>query len=489
MDFRVLPLIVAACGCAAAFAAASATPSPPVAHQEAKVEFDGYDHFIVKYKAASSQRTDSRALQRHLQQVGSRRKKNGRALALGRLRRMALGADLIVSDRKLDRAEADSLMKQIAADPNVEYAEVDGVMYPAMTPNDPHAKAQWHFSGPYGARVDQAWDVSTGAGVVVAVVDTGITDHPDLSQNVLPGYDFISDATKARDGNGRDNNPRDEGSACGDGSSSWHGTHVAGIVAAVTNNAIGVAGVAPNAKIVPVRVLGRCGGATSDIADAIVWAAGGDVSGVPSNPYPADVINLSLGGWKPVLTPLECAATLQASIDAAVALGSVVVAAAGNSGEDVIEYEPASCRNVITVAATDQTGQRSEWSDVSSSNYGTEVDVAAPGSNVYSTCNQGLQTPSTDTWYCYMGGTSMAAPHVSGVVALMQAAAERPLRQYDAEQIIRSTARPFPVSPTVPIGAGLLDSRAAVDSAKTYWATAARRASIIPLLYLTLDPP
>ena len=153
-------------------------------------------------------------------------------------------------------------------------------------------------------RIPGAWDVATGTGVTVAVIDTGITAHPDLDANVLPGYDFVSDATAARDGNGRDANAQDQGDwyaagECGQptaGNTSWHGTHVAGTVAAVTGNATGVAGVAPNAKVVPVRVLAKCGGSLSDIADAIVWASGGTVAGIPANANPAKVINMSLGG-------------------------------------------------------------------------------------------------------------------------------------------------------------------------------------------------
>ncbi|MEE7547807.1 S8 family serine peptidase, partial [Xanthomonas sp. Kuri4-1] len=160
-----------------------------------------------------------------------------------------------------------------------------------------------------GINVRPAWDKATGNGVVVAVIDTGITSHPDLDANILPGYDFISDTFVSRDGDGRDADPSDEGdwnpvqgecyttpSPSPITDSSWHGTHVAGTIAAVTNNAVGVAGTAYNAKIVPVRVLGRCGGYTSDIADAIVWASGGSVSGVPANANPAEVINMSLGG-------------------------------------------------------------------------------------------------------------------------------------------------------------------------------------------------
>lgn len=216
----------------------------------------------------------------------------GRALGLQEVRKLAVGPTLVRTDRPLDQAESELLMRKLAADPNVEYVEVDQIMRATLTPNDTRFSEQWGFGTSNASiNVQPAWDKATGTGVVVAVIDTGITNHPDLNANILPGYDFISDAAMARDGGGRDSNPNDEGdwygaNECGSGTpasnSSWHGTHVAGTVAAVTNNSTGVAGTAFNAKVVPVRVLGKCGGYTSDIADAIVWASGGTVSGVAS---------------------------------------------------------------------------------------------------------------------------------------------------------------------------------------------------------------
>ena len=205
--------------------------------------------------------------------------------------------------------EAERLARDIvASDPNVEYAEPDRIMRRTLTPNDTRYNEQWHyFEAAGGINAPPAWDKSTGAGVVTAVIDTGYRPHADLAGNILPGYDFISDTFVANDGNGRDSDASDPGDwinagECGPGdpaafeSSSWHGTHVAGTIAALTNNASGVAGIAFNAKVVPARVLGKCGGYTSDIADAIVWTSGGSVSGVPANANPAKVLNISLGG-------------------------------------------------------------------------------------------------------------------------------------------------------------------------------------------------
>ena len=428
----------------------------------------GYDRFIVKYRDGSSESADAAQLQRSLSTAASTgvAKRGGRALGLQKLRRLAAGgADVVRADRKLDRIEAESLMRQLAADPNVEYVEVDQRMYPVLTPNDPRLSEQWGFgTTTSGINVRSAWDKSTGAGVVVAVIDTGITNHADLNANILPGYDFISDTFVSRDGNGRDSNPNDEGdwnpvaNECYSGSpvsnSSWHGTHVAGTVAAVTNNSTGVAGTAFGAKVVPVRVLGRCGGLTSDIADAITWASGGTVSGVPANANPAEVINMSLGGGG------TCSTTYQNAINGAVGRGTTVVVAAGNSNTNVSSAVPANCPNVIAVAATTSSGSRASFS-----NYGTGIDISAPGQSILSTLNSGTTTPGSASYASY-NGTSMAAPHVAGVVALMQAAAPSPLTPAQVETILKNTARPLPGTCSGGCGAGIANADAAVVAAQ-----------------------
>jgi len=451
---------------ATAIALSSALAAPALA-QQARVNLSGLDvqagtdRFIVKYKDGSAERASTVTLQSALSSA-AKTAGAGKALGVRHVRRIATGADVVRADRKLDRVEAESLMRQIASDPNVEYVEVDKLNKAYLTPNDTRYSEQWGYSGTYGIKANQAWDVTNGAGSVVAVLDTGITSHSDLSANVLPGYDFIIDTTVSNDGNGRDSDASDPGdwvsaNQCGGThaaqSSSWHGTHVAGTIAAVTNNAKGVAGVAYGAKIVPVRVLGTCGGYDSDIADAIIWASGGTVSGVPANANPAEVINLSLGGSG------ACGTTTQTAINGAVSRGTTLVIAAGNDNTNVSNASPANCNNVIAVASITSTGARSSFS-----NYGALIDIAAPGSNILSTLNSGSTTPGAETYASY-NGTSMATPHVAGVVALLQAAATTPKTPAQVESIIKANVTAFPSTPSQTIGPGILNAKAVVDAA------------------------
>ncbi|MBO9831764.1 S8 family peptidase [Xanthomonas phaseoli] len=419
-----------------------------------------HQKFIVTYKDGSSALSSPSVLTTSLRTAArALPAKAGKPLGLNSVRRLAVGPELVQADRALDRAEAETLMRQLAADPNVQSVEVDQMLYPTLTPNDSRLSEQWAFGTTNaGLNIRPAWDKSTGANVVVAVIDTGIVSHPDLDANILPGYDFISDATAARDGNGRDNNPADEGdwnstSGCTTSNSSWHGTHVAGTVAAVTNNTTGVAGTAFNAKVVPVRVLGRCGGSLSDIADAIIWASGGTVSGVPANPNAAEVINMSLGGGG------TCSSTMQSAINGAVSRGTTVVVAAGNSAANVSGSLPANCANVIAVAATTSAGAKASYS-----NYGSGIDVSAPGSGILSTLNSGTTTPGNASYASY-NGTSMAAPHVAGVVALVQSVAPTTLTPAAMETLLKNTARALPGACSGGCGAGIVDADAAVTAA------------------------
>jgi serine protease len=228
----------------------------------------------------------------------------------------------------------------------------------------------------------------------------------------------------------------------------------------VTNNGSGVAGVAYQAKVVPVRVLGKCGGYTSDIADGIIWASGGTVTGVPANANPAKVINMSLGGAG------ACDSTTQAAINSARSRGTVVVIASGNDNDNANNYNPGNCAGVVNVASTNRNGGRAYYS-----NYGTSIDVAAPGgamnsandsNGILSTYNTGTTVPGSDS-YGYSQGTSMAAPHVAGVAALILQ--KKPTATPDeVESILKTTTRAFPATCTS-CGSGIVDAAAAVAKA------------------------
>ncbi|HWM22980.1 MAG TPA: S8 family serine peptidase, partial [Ilumatobacteraceae bacterium] len=342
---------------------------------------------------------------------------------------LAGGYRLIELDEPIAIDRAEAISQQLVAEGLADTAEPDYPRYESAPPNDTLYAEQWNLSSSYhgdpnepayGIDVESAWNITTGSSsLVVAVLDSGILPHPDIVNRVVPGYDMISSPAAARDGGGRDSDPFDEGSACGGNPSSWHGLHVAGTIGAETGNGTGIAGVDQQARIQPVRVLGMCGGSATDVADAIRWAAGLPVPDVPLNATPAKVINLSLGG------PGNCMANEQDAINAAVAAGAVVVVAAGNESVDLdsSSVSPANCANVITVAATSRYGDRAAYS-----NFGSTVEIAGPGGEqvdnpderILSTLNSGLVDPDLTAggWvYRQYQGTSMAAPHISGVIS------------------------------------------------------------------------
>ena len=407
----------------------------------------------------------------------------GEAVSVGR--RTQGGAFVSKLGTRRSGSSVDAVAKRWATLPGVEYAEPDRILKPSAVPTDPSYLSQWDLFGPttpalgstlVGANLEPAWTITTGSpDVVSAVIDTGITAHADLAGQTVPGYDFITDAQIGNDGSGRDADPSDPGdwvsasetasgffAGCGAGNSSWHGTHVAGTIAAATNNGIGVAGIAPGSKVLPVRVLGKCGGYTSDIVDGMRWAAGLAVAGVPANPNPAAVLNLSLGGSG------ACSVTQQSAINDITAIGATVVVAAGNSNADTSTSQPANCSKVITVAATGSTGSRAYYS-----NYGSLVELAGPGGDsklipgtILSTMNAGTTTPSTDTYVGYQG-TSMATPHVAGVSALVKSA--RPATTpAEMVSLLQSSSAAFPTGSTCTTalcGTGMLDAAAAVTAA------------------------
>jgi len=417
----------------------------------------------------------------------------GAALQYGRA--MSGNAHVLRLPGKLPLEQVRAITARLMALPDVEYAGPDQIMQhsidspggaptPALrplmlTPNDPQYANQWDLKGTWGINAPAAWDTTTGSGsVVVAVIDTGITSHAEFSGRTVAGYDFIDDALVGNDGSGRDSDPSDPGdwitsadssgstyggwfAGCYVSNSSWHGTHTAGTIGATGNNSLGVAGINWSSNILPVRVLGKCGGYLSDVLDGMRWAAGLPVSGVPANANPAKVLNLSLGGSG------LCSSAFQTAINQINAAGSVVVVSAGNGNTNASNSSPANCNGVITVAATNVSGNRAYYS-----NYGAKVEISAPGGaqsfyndpkGILSTLNTGLHGPVADT-YVYYQGTSMAAPHVSGVASLLFSL-KPSLTPGQVLQILQSTSKAFPAGgscTTSLCGSGIVNAAAAL---------------------------
>ena len=409
-----------------------------------------------------------------------------RAAALGARVGYALAAGQPVGDRmqvmRASGISAEALAARLAADPEVEFAVPNGRQRILASPNDPLYAAvaagvrpngpdsgQWYLRAPTATEVsainvEAAWARTLGSpSVVVAVLDTGVrAEHPDLAGRLLPGYDFVSDAEVANDGGGRDADASDPGdwvtaadlqnakfSKCEVENSSWHGTRTASLIGAAINDGIGMAGTAPGVKVLPVRVLGKCFGIDSDIQAAMLWAAGIHVDGVPDNPNPARVLNLSLGGAG------GCSAAYQSIIDRVIAAGTVVVAAAGNSAGGPVGT-PGNCNGVVSVLALRHAGTKVGFSDL-----GPQISIAAPGGNCVNTApgspclypilaagNSGAQGPVASTWSDAINpsvGTSFSAPLVAGTVALMLS--QQPaLTPAQVRSTLQSTARVFPTS-------------------------------------------
>ncbi|MFF3343404.1 S8 family serine peptidase [Streptomyces flavidovirens] len=459
--------------------AAATGPSPkPAPASQAMTDLPAapVEKVIVTYKSKSAEAGSNTAAKNDAAAKG---KETGESLSFER--RLAGGAALVDLGGEASKKDLTEVMDAFRADTSVASVEPDIRAYAmAATPNDTDYAKQWDlFEATGGMNVPGAWDKTTGSGVTVAVIDTGYAAHTDLAGNVVAGYDFISSSADARDGNGRDSNAKDEGDwnatdgECGTGSkasnSSWHGTHVAGTIGATTNNTTGIAGIAYSAKIQPVRVLGKCGGSSSDIADAITWASGGTVPGVTANATPAKVINLSLGG-----ASSTCPSVYQTAINGAVSRGTTVVVAAGNSNANASGFTPANCSGVINVASTSREGNRSFYS-----NYGTIIDVSAPGgetrratdtpgtvttpeNGILSTLNSGTTTQSTENYKPYQG-TSMAAPHIAGLAALLKSA-KSTLTPADIESAIKANARPLPGTCTGGCGSGIADTTKTVNA-------------------------
>jgi serine protease len=465
---RWRPLVFAA-PLALALAAASAfaaQASEPVTQQ-----------LIVKFKDEATTRR-AMPLQNRVALLASDAR-----MSLAYVRPMALQAHVVALDHAVSLNEAQAIAAQLATNADVEYAEADRWLEPAFVPNDEFINQQTYLgNGPTAISAFAAWDVSTGSpNVVVAVVDTGFRPHAGLAGRFVQGYDFISDPVIANDGDGRDPDASDpgdwvsqsdksgplNGQGCSIANSSWHGTAVSGVIGANGNDHVWTAGVNWSVRILPVRVLGKCGGSFSDILDGVAWAAGLDVPGAPTNTTPAQVINMSLGDASTSL----CGAAEQSVFDSALAHGvtRAIVIAAGNDSDNIANHVPANCSGIISVAATTSAGSLAAYS-----NYGETLTLSAPGGQypqsdgIYALVDSGKTTPAGDS-FTISDGTSFSAPMVSGVISLMLAVAPN-LTADQVRSLLVSSAKPFPPLSTCSTsicGAGIVNAQAAVQAAQT----------------------
>ena len=452
-------------------------------------------------------------------------------LAVAEARHIVAGIHLLRVSARAGEGSAQTLAR-LRADPEVEYAEIDERRHALATPDDSLFNQQWYLQNaqPSAVNAVAAWDLTSGSpGVVIADLDTGVRfDHPDLrnanANRLLPGYNMIANVTVSNDGDGRDADASDPGdwvtaadvktpqfTGCTVGNSSWHGTRVAGILGAISNNQQGIAGMSWQGWTEPVRALGKCGGYDSDILAAMGWAAGFPVSGVPANPYPARIINMSLGA------PGACPQSYQTLIDQLVGTGVLVVVAAGNEGGPV--DTPANCIGVAGVAGLRQIGTKVGYSSL-----GAEIALSAPAGNcvntgagqpclfsIFTTTNTGTTVPASNTYtdeYNFNVGTSFSAPIVAGIAGLMLAVNGN-LTPDQLVARLQTSSQPFPVNTAVPMchvpagssdlqtsecnctaqtcGAGMANAHAAVLEALRPIAAVAKSGLVQPGSTVTLD--
>ena len=379
------------------------------------------------------------------------------------------------ADQRITESELRARARALSASKEVEYASVEYRRYPLLEPVDPLYQStqrpgdqSYLYDGTYSLHAPGAWDLTTGSSSsVIAIVDTGILpDHPDILNRSVAGlgYDFVSadspnNYTSANDGGGRDPDPTDPGDGCDGDSSSWHGTGVASAAAANSNNSEGIAGIDWNARLLHARALGICGGTDADIIDAIRWSAGLPVVGLPDNPDPANVVNLSLGGVT------ECTGAWQDVIDELTQLNIVFVMAAGNVASNALRTSPANCANVITVGSSTPAGNV----DARFSNFGIKVTTATAGGDIVVASNRGFDTADPDgNFYRTETGTSFSAAMVSGAISLMHSL-NPDLGPAEVRAILQENSTPYAADTGCDLnncGAGILNLSRALASVR-----------------------
>ncbi|MFJ4290016.1 MprA protease, GlyGly-CTERM protein-sorting domain-containing form [Cupriavidus sp. NPDC089707] len=481
-----LTTIAALCAAAPTTAALAAGPAPRSPPSASAPAYTG--QIIVRWRDGTSSVTGKESAASATSPLQQLRERTGIAATLRRP--MGGNMDLLQVPDEL-ATDPEAAAARLRQDPRVADAVPDRWLRLHDTlPNDPEFRANQPYllgtgTAVGGVNLPRAWDRTRGSsGIVIAVVDTGVLQHPDLAARLLPGYDFISSESISNDGDGRDSDANDAGDYVPDEATcpnqplpprtnTWHGTRVASVLGALTNNAQDIAGVDWNARILPLRVSGRCGAQLSDTIDAMRWAGGMPVPGVPNNSTPARVVNISLGGG-------TCSKPEQDAVNDLIARGVIVVAAAGNRNPAV--EAPADCQGVIAVTAHVNDGEHAAYANV-----GSQVTISAPGggcgtpheqsdnscsvtpSSMYALSNDGKTAPGNYVVTASNAGTSFAAPMVSGVVAMMFAL-NGSLTPAQVTAALKSSARPHPsgtycaTNPGV-CGAGLLDADNALAAA------------------------
>ncbi|MBL8519890.1 MAG: S8 family serine peptidase [Betaproteobacteria bacterium] len=435
-------------------AASHGFAAPPQA-----VDLDS-DRIIVRLKpaaAADASRGNDKQRSAKAKSIADRlAAKGGESLAP--VKQMSDGSQVLRMGKRINKGQLTALAAKLASDSDVEEVLLDRLFLPQLTPNDPQFPQQWGLSSVNGIHAQGAWDLSTGSpNLVIAILDTGKLPHTELAARWIGGHDFVSEVVRGNDGDMRDGDATDPGdwvtsadgmsgplAGCPITNSRWHGTAMAAVIGATANNAAGIAGINWNSRLLPVRVVGKCGGYESDIADGLRWAAGLNVPGVPANPNPAKIVNMSLASAG------ICSSALQSAVDSVIGAGVAIIAAAGNNSANAAAYSPGNCAGAIAVGAVDKNGGKPAYS-----NFGPPVALSAPGGTgntnpeaILTASNDGPTTSTANLDYLQtITGTSIAAAHVTGIASLMLSITPG-LSPADLKDLLTRSARTFPSNTT-----------------------------------------